>query len=89
MLVIRRMVDQQRAYTAIFLPGEPPKIFPTSDREHSRIMQIYKQDRPYPDIHNDFTEFEIGLSPVPSTPAPSRKREPRTRKKTAHPARQG
>ena len=89
MLVIRRMVDQQRAYTAIFLPGEPPRVFPTSDREHCRIMQIYKQDRPYPDIHNDFTEFEIGPAPVSLTPAPSRKREPRAGKKSMRPARRG
>ena len=60
MLVIRRMIDRHRAYTAIFLPGEPPKIFPTTDQEHARILQIYKQDRPYQDVCNDFTEFAIG-----------------------------
>lgn len=57
MVVIRRMTDRQRAYTAILLPGEPPQIFPTSDYEHARILQIYKQDKPYPNIHNDFTDF--------------------------------
>lgn len=40
MLVIRRVVDRRHAYTAIFLPGEPPKIFPTSDREHARVLQF-------------------------------------------------
>jgi hypothetical protein len=64
MLVIRRMVDRQRAYTAILLPGEPPRIFPTSDPEHARILQIYKQDRPYEGICNDFSEFEIGPTPT-------------------------
>lgn len=59
MLVIRRMVDRRRAYTAILLPGEPPRVFPTSDQEHARILQIYQQDRPYADIHNDFTEFDL------------------------------
>jgi hypothetical protein len=59
MLVIRRMVDRQRAYTAIMLPGEPPRIFPTSDHEHARILQIYKQDRPYEGVCNDFTEFAL------------------------------
>lgn len=59
MLVIRRMVDRQRAYTAIMLPGEPPRIFPTSDHEHARILQIYKQDRPYDGVCNDFTDFAI------------------------------
>ena len=56
-LVIRRMVDKHRAYTAIFLKGEEPKIFPTSDREHARILQIYKQDKPYDGIINDFNDF--------------------------------
>jgi hypothetical protein len=62
MIVIRRMTDRQRAYTAIFLPGEPPKIFPTSDQEHARILQIYLQDRPYAGVANDFTDF--GLAPT-------------------------
>ena len=56
MVVIRRLVDRRRAYTAIFLPGEEAKIFPTSDYEHARILQIYLQDRRYEGIHNDFTE---------------------------------
>jgi len=50
MLVIRRLVDRRRAYTGIFLPGEQPKIFPTTDQEHARILQIYKQDRLYEGI---------------------------------------
>lgn len=59
MIVIRRMVDRQRAYTAIFLKGEPPKIFPTSDAEHARILQVYKQDRPHEGILNDFSEIDF------------------------------
>lgn len=59
MMVIRRLLDRHRAYTAIFLPGEPPRIFPTSEPEHHRILQIYKQDRPYDGICNDFTEFDF------------------------------
>ncbi len=59
MLVIRRLVDRHRAYTAIFLPGEEPRVIPTTDYEHARILQIYKQDRPHPDVLNDFTEFEL------------------------------
>ena len=54
------MVDRKRAYTAIMLPGEKPRIFPTTDHEHARILQIYKQDRPYEGIHNDFTDFALG-----------------------------
>lgn len=59
MLVIRRLVDRERAYTAIFLPGEPPKIFPTTDYEHARILQIYLQDRPHEGVLNDFTAFNL------------------------------
>lgn len=65
MIVIRRMVDRHRAYTAIFLPGEPPKIFPTSDQEHARIMQIYLQDRAYEGVANDFTDFGLGADRRP------------------------
>ncbi len=65
MLVIRRLVDRHRAYTGIFLPGEAPKIFPTSDHEHARILQIFKQDRAYDGIHNDFSDF--GLAPPKPT----------------------
>ena len=58
-LVIRRMVDKKTSYTAIFLKGEEPKWIPTSDYEHARILQIYKQDKKYDGIHNDFTEFDL------------------------------
>jgi len=63
MIVIRRLVDRHRAYTGIFLPGEPPKVFPTSDYEHARIMQIYLQDRAYDGVANDFFDFQIGPQP--------------------------
>lgn len=56
MLVIRRLVDRHKSYTAIFLPGEPARIFPTSDFEHSRILQIYKQDKAYEGVINDFSD---------------------------------
>jgi hypothetical protein len=63
-IVIRRLVDRQRAYTAIFLPGEEAQIIPTTDYEHGRILQIYKQDRPHTGIVNDFT-------PEPPAPPPT------------------
>jgi hypothetical protein len=65
MLVIRRMVDCRRSYTAIFLPGEPPRIFPSSDHEHARILQICKQDRRHRDVLNDFTEYDLSGGDVP------------------------
>ena len=80
MVVIRRMVDRRRAYTGIFLPGEPPKIFPTTDHEHARILEIYLQDRPHAGIHNDFSDYAIGvdsfpqLSPTPSAPTKKTRR---------------
>lgn len=75
MLVIRRLVDRHRSYTGIFLPGEPPRIFPTTDYEHTRILQIYKQDKPYEGIVNDFTDDSApdhsSLNSQPSTEAAS------------------
>ena len=65
MLVIRRLVDRHRAYTGIFLPGVPPKIFPTTDYEHARVLQIYKQDRPYESVCNDFSDYAIGRDTLP------------------------
>ena len=59
MLIIRRMVDKNKSYTAIFLKGEPPRIFPTTDYEHARILQIYKQDKKYEGIENDFTDVDL------------------------------
>jgi hypothetical protein len=67
MLVIRRMDDGKHSYTAIFLPGEPAHIFPTNDHEHARILQIFKQDRPYRDVLNDFTDYRIGAD-APAAP---------------------
>ncbi len=67
---MRRLIDRQRAYTAIFLPGEEPRIIPTTDYEHGRLLQIYKQDRPYQDVLNDFTDFGLGPVPGPRESAP-------------------
>ena len=75
MIVIRRMVDRRRAYTAIFLPGEPPKIFPTTDAEHARILQVYKQDRLHAGIINDFSE--LAFPTQPATPASTASTAPR------------
>ncbi|MEO6992633.1 MAG: hypothetical protein ABI273_03290 [Lacunisphaera sp.] len=74
MLLIRRMDDGKRSYTAIFLPGEPPRIFPTSQYEHARILQIYKQDQRYADVLNDFTDYEIGQDGPPNNARPKKSR---------------
>lgn len=57
------MDDGKKSYTAMFLPGQEPRVFPTTDQEHARIMQIFKQHKPYEGVWNDFSEFQIGPSP--------------------------
>lgn len=84
MLVIRRLDDGKRSYTAMMLPGEPARIFPTTDHEHARILAIYKQDRPHPGVINDFTRF--GLAPVPAPVAPPPRPRPKRGKKPANAA---
>lgn len=72
MILIRRQDDGKRSYTAIFLPGEPARVCPTSDYEHARILQIFKQDRPDQDVLNDFTDYGIGQDgpTAPGRPQP-------------------
>jgi hypothetical protein len=72
MIVIRRLVDRQRAYTGIFLPGEAAQIFPTTDFEHGRILQIYKQDKAYAGIVNDFSD-DSPIAPSATATTPSAK----------------
>lgn len=59
MLVIRRATLDKRSYTVIMLRGEEPKRIPTSDYEHQRILEIYKQDKRYEGILNDFSDYDI------------------------------
>ena len=58
MIVIRRAVDENKAYTVIMLKGEEPKWILTSDYEHNRILEIFKQDKAYEGIINDFTDYK-------------------------------
>ena len=58
MIFIRRAVDKHKAYTVIMLPGEPAKWIPTSDYEHQRILEIFKQDKYYEGIENEFAELK-------------------------------
>jgi len=58
-IIIRRAVDKNKSYTVIFLKGEQPKWIPTSDYEHQRILEIYKQDKRYEGILNDFTDLDL------------------------------
>ncbi len=59
MLVIRRKVTRRESYTVFMLPGFYQE-WPTTDYEHNEILALFKQDRPYEGIVNDFSEFRIG-----------------------------
>lgn len=59
MIVIRRATLDRRSYTVIMLRGEEPKWIPTTDYEHQRILEIYKQDKRYEGILNDFSDYDI------------------------------
>ena len=58
MILIRRASKGGKDYTVIMLKGEEPKWIPTTNFEHNRILEIYKQDKAYDGIENDFTDFK-------------------------------
>ncbi|MGH8017803.1 MAG: hypothetical protein ACREIA_05845 [Opitutaceae bacterium] len=59
MLVIRRLETREQGFTVIMLGRDYYRKFPTSIHEHNEILRIYKQDRRYRDVLNDFTDFRI------------------------------
>jgi hypothetical protein len=58
MIFIRRASKKGKDYTVIMLKGEEPQWIPTSEYEHNRILQIYKQDKYYKGIENDHNIWE-------------------------------
>ena len=58
MIVIRRATDKHKTYTVIMLKGEEPKWILTSNYEHNRILEIFKQDKAYEGIENDFSDYK-------------------------------
>jgi len=58
MILIRRASKGSKDYTVIMLKGEEPKWILTSNYEHNRILEIFKQDKYYKGIENDFTDFK-------------------------------
>jgi hypothetical protein len=68
MLVIRRMVTRRGGFTVMLLPPDIERIFPTTEQEHNRILNIYKQDRPDPAICNDFSDYLIGINAPEKAP---------------------
>lgn len=65
MLVIRRLETRTQGYTVLMLGKDYYKKFPTSHHEHAEILKVFKQDRRYRDVANDFTDFDID----PDSPA--------------------
>ena len=59
-LVIRRKVTRKKSYTVFMLPDYSEE-WPTSEYEHQEILRLFKQDQPYDGIHNDFSDYRIGL----------------------------
>jgi hypothetical protein len=58
MVLIRRASKGGRDYTVIMLKGEEPKWILTTNYEHNRILEIFKQDKEYEGIENDFSSKE-------------------------------
>lgn len=63
MLVIRRKVKFNQGYTVLMLPGGYHQEIPTNEREHAEILKLYKQDKPYHGIVNDFSEYRLDGKP--------------------------
>ena len=60
MLVIRRKITFNQGYTVLMLPGGYYQEIPTSESEHAEMLKLYKQDKPYEDVFNDFKEYKLG-----------------------------
>lgn len=58
MVLIRRASKGGRDYTVIMLKGEEPKWIPTTNYEHNRILEIFKQDKEHEGIENGFSSRE-------------------------------
>ena len=59
MLVIRRLETREQGYTVFMLGPDYYRKIPTSRHEHNEILRLFKQDRRYKDIVNDFTDFDL------------------------------
>ena len=54
MVSIRRKRTFLRSYTVIVFDKEHIYEWPTNEHEHFKIMEIFKQDKAYEGIINDF-----------------------------------
>tara|TARA_A100001515_G_scaffold135107_1_gene125787 strand:- start:67 stop:258 length:192 start_codon:yes stop_codon:yes gene_type:complete len=54
---IRRKVSRRQSYTVIMFDKDNIHEWPTNEHEHCEIMKIFKQDKPYEGIINDYTKW--------------------------------
>lgn len=57
-VIIRRKITRDKSYTVIFFDKYNYHIWPTNDYEHGEILKIFKQDKPYDGIINDFSRWK-------------------------------
>ena len=57
MVSIRRKRTFSQSFTVIIFDKYNRYEWPTSEYEHGEIMKIFKQDKPYEGILNDFTTY--------------------------------
>ena len=57
MVSIRRKRTFSKSFTVIKFDKYNVYEWPTSEYEHGEIMKIFKQDKPYDGIINDFTIY--------------------------------
>lgn len=58
MVSIRRKHTRNQSYTVIVFDKDNIHEWPTNDYEHNKIMEIFKQDKYYEDILNDYTTWK-------------------------------
>ena len=57
-VVIRRRRGFSKSYTVITFDKDNIHEWPTTEHEHHEIMKIFKQDKPYDGIINDYTRYK-------------------------------
>ena len=58
MVTIRRKRTKTHSYTVIVFDKKHTYEWLTNEYEHEKIKEIFKQDRPYEGILNDFTRYK-------------------------------
>ena len=58
MVSIRRKHTQNQSYTVIVFDKDNIHEWSTNDYEHNKIMEIFKQDKYYEGILNDYTTWK-------------------------------